>query len=123
MTSEEFASSVVDSGILTKDECLAVFMHFNIPKLDGERSWSLQAVLSLNRQKRRGSGTFVYTNEIGKTTVNHLYCLRQIPEYEMGFLYEPDVEIVTSFTVDHDVTIAGIVFAELDLSKYLSLIE
>lgn len=95
-------------------------MHFNIPKLGRGSSWSLPAHLSLNMDNRRGSGT-IHSNG-GETTLNQLYCLRQI-EDEISFLVEPDVDFVTLFKVDHLVTIKGIVFAELDLSKYLFTIE
>ena len=117
MTSEEFRWSADYSGILTKEErstFLTVIKHFDkhTTSVSKHTHWSLlPTYLCLNRQERRGRGSIVSKGS---------HCLRQI-EDETRFLVYPDVSFVTSFTVDRNVTIKGIVLAELDLSEYIYL--
>lgn len=110
MTQEEFESGPALSGILTEDECWTVKMSFD-PNLVRETPMTSPVNLSLSRQQRRRGFTYPFF-------AKESYCLRLIENATVSVV-EPIVENVTSFTVDRDIQILGIYFAETDYSKYL----
>ena len=112
MTSGEFATSPVLSGILSQEECMAIFMNLNNPG-----SWTFPLNLSACKTPRRqASSTFSSSIELrngGRSTNNiGICCLLQI-DNESLYHIEPSVNFITSFTVDNAVIIKGIVIAPL----------
>lgn len=126
MTSEEFASTPVLSGILTEKECVAIFMNLNNPG-----SLPMPLHLSSCKMKRRGanssnfsSSSAIYNGE-RSTKSQGIYCLRQMKNDCFEFIKDPyffgpwsPLTGMTSFFVDQDVTIKGIIIAEMILNQY-----
>jgi len=129
MTSEEFASTPVLSGILTEKECMAIFMNLNNP---GSLPMPLH-LSSIRTQRRPASSTFSYssaTNSGERSTKNPgISCvIRKVKNGCFGFL-KADMPVgslspwyhltgVTSFIADQDVKIKGIIIAEMILNEY-----
>lgn len=129
MTSEEFASTPVLSGILTEKECMAIFMNLNNP---GSLPMQLH-LSSCKTQRREASSTFSSSSAINngeRSTKNPgMNCVRKVKNACFGFLKADmptgslspwyHVTGVTSFTVDKDVKIKGIIIAEMILNEYI----
>jgi len=104
MTSEEFSSSPVLSGILSEKECLAIYQNINNPD-----SWPLPINLSSSRESRQSSLS---------SGSGGIRCLRRI-ENETRFLFEPNENIRVRLTADKDVMITGLIIANATpLSKF-----
>jgi len=114
MTSEEFASSPVHSGILTENEWAAIFVHLNNP----DSSRPMPIYLSSNRNQRQSSCVVVSNSVLS----SKLYCLREVHN-ETRVLLEPSVDYSTALSVDKDVMITGIILADTNLSKYVAICQ
>ena len=126
MTSEEFASTPVLSGILTEKECMAIFMNLNNP---GSLPMPLH-LSSCKTPRRQASSVFPVSasaiNNGERSTKNHgIYCVRQVENKRFAFLKAAmpvstsryNLTGVTSFSVDHEVTIKSIIIAEMVLNE------
>ena len=113
MTSEEFASSPVHSGILTENEWAAIFVHLNNP----DSSRPMPVYLSSSRNQRHKSSISL----VLKAILGKINCLREV-QNETRVLLEPSVDYsTTTLRVDKDVMITGIVLADTALSKYVNI--
>jgi len=101
MTPAQFSSSTVLSGILTDNECLAIYQNLINPD-----SWPMPVHLSSRRHQRRNT----------KLT-SSFYCFREI-ENETRILMKPFVGSVITLTVDKNVMITGIILSETVLSRH-----
>ena len=109
MSSEEFASSPVHSGILTEYECLGVFVHLNNP----DSSRPIPIFLSSSRNQRQSSYS------ASESDLIETYCLRHV-ENETRALLAPSNNLKITLTADKDVVITGIVIADTALSTYMT---
>ena len=106
MTPAQFSSSTVLSGILTDNECLAIYQNLINPD-----SWPIPLDLSSNRKQRQSSSL--------SSSLSKIRCLRQV-ENDAVVLLEPNDYIEVSFTADKDVMITGIIIANIaPLSEYV----
>ncbi len=99
MKSEEFSSSPVLSGMLTENECLALYQNINNP----DSNWPIPIDLSSSRKPRKSS------LESGPTEIR---CLRKF-EHRTFMILKPSDNLEVSLTVDKDVMITGIIIAPL----------
>jgi len=98
MTSEEFASTPVLSGILSEKECLHIYQNINNPG-----SWPMPTDLSYSRKSRKSS---LFSGS------SQMQCLRLFEKKSFVAL-EPSSPFDVSLSVDKDVRITGIVIAPL----------
>jgi len=109
MKLEEFASSPALSGILTEEECIAIFKNFNLDSL------SMPDHLSTCRYQR--NSTLSRQENVGPSTKNcGFYCLRSV-EIESLIMKEPFVNNTTMVVVDRAVICKGVIFAEIILAE------
>ena len=104
MTSEEFASTPVLSGILEEKECMAIFMNLNNP---GSLPMPLH-LSSSKTQRRRAGNTFPYSSAIkhGERSTKHygIYCVRQLLENRFFFSqrsYDGPFVVILFDHIDH----------------------
>lgn len=108
MTSEEFASSPVHSGVLTENEWAAILVHLNNPDSSLPMP-KLPIHLSTNRNQRQSRKVVSRSNEIR--------CLREITN-ETRVLLDSSFFSYATVTVDKNVMVTGIIIANTNLSKY-----
>jgi len=111
MTSEDFASSPVLSGILNEKECMAIFMNLNNP----DNIWPMPVGLSPSKNQRRASVFSSGSNSRATGPTRKMCCcLRQI-ENETHFIKEPFDDFLTIITIDQSIILEGVVIAEIVL--------
>ncbi len=130
MTSEEFASTPVLSGILEEKECMAIFMNLNNP---GSLPMPLR-LSSCRTQRRRAGNTVPSSSGIknGEISTKHngVYCVRKLLENRFFVLKDPTMDrlssfcsttLTTSFTVSKDITVKGFIIAEMVIDEYANI--
>ena len=134
MSSEEFASTPVLSGILEEKECMAIFMNLNNPG-----SLPMPLHLSASRD-HRGSSFFSRREHGGRSRLTdgiyalfendfqEALCLLEEPElccirhFDDALTWkEPFAQGGTTFVTDKEIIIKGVVFAGIVLAEYVTI--